>query len=93
LTLCKALKNSSFSELLEKWIKYEKVSLKLWSKNTNEIRVTLKDVLDAALIYNSKFPKLMILLVYLASFMPYSLRKKLIFERIFKNELRNLKII
>jgi len=92
-TLHKALKNSSFSELLEKSIKYEKVALRLWSNNTNEVRVTLKDVLDAVPIYDPKFPKLMILLAYWASFMPYSLKKKLIFERFYKKELRNLKFM
>mgnify|MGYP001772584778 CR=1 FL=1 len=93
VTTYKALKNSGFEELVMKHINYMKINIKLWSKNSNEIKLTLKDVLNAAPLGNSKYSTGLKILAYLASFLPYSLKKQIIYKRHYKLELKKYKII
>jgi len=91
ITIYKSLEKSNFKELLEKYINYQKIIVKLWSKNRNKIKITLKDVFNAMPLYDPKFPKWKIILAYLVSFMPYFLKKRIIYKRFYIKELKNLK--
>ena len=93
VTTYKALKNTGFEEFLEKYIYFQKIIVKLLSKNKGEMKVTLKEAFKAVPLHNPKAPRWRILSAYLASFLPYSLKKKLIFEYFYKQELKDLKFI
>ena len=91
IIIYKALENSNFKEFFEKYVNFQKIIAKLWSKNQNEIKLSLKDVFNAMPLYDPKFPRWKIILAYLASFMPYFLKRKLIYEKFYRKELKNLK--
>jgi len=93
VNIYEALKNSGFEELVAKEISIIKIFAKLWSKNPNEIKLTLKDVFNAKPLDDPKFPRWMVLLHYLASFLPYSLKKQIIYKKQYKLELKNNKLI
>jgi len=93
VTTYNALKNSGYEEFLERYIYFQKIIVKLLSKRRDEMKVTLKEAFNAVPLHNPKAPRWRILSAYLASFLPYSLKKKLIFEYFYKRELKDLKFM
>mgnify|MGYP001772598192 CR=1 FL=1 len=87
-----AIKNSNFAELFEKRINYKKIAMKFWSKNPGEVKLTWREILNAAPLHNPRIPKWKVLAYYLASYLPYFLKKKLVFERLYKRELKKYTI-
>ena len=90
-TTYKVLKNSGFDEILERFVNFWKINAKLWSKNPSEIKVALKDVFNSMPLDNPRYPRRLILLAYLASFLPYFIKKRTIYKRSYKRELEGLK--
>jgi len=83
-----AIKNSGFEELMEKRINYKKIAIKFWSKNPREVKLTWKEIFNAAPLHKPRMSRWKVLAYYLASYAPYFLKKKLIFERYYKRELK-----
>jgi len=69
MTTYKAIKGSGFEEILEKYINYQKIIVRLFS-NSNDIKLTLKDVFNAVPSHNPRAPKWRIMLAYVASILP-----------------------
>ena len=86
LTLYKALGSEKG---VEKIINYQKIVTKLWSKDP--VKVSLKEALNSLPLDDPKASKLKILSLYLASFLPYSL-KRVVYKRFYEKELKKLKL-
>jgi len=84
LTLYKVLGSE-----VEKIVNYQKIVTKLWSKD--QVKVSLKEVFNSLSIDDPKASKLKILSLYLASFLPYSL-KRVVYKRFYEKELKKLKL-
>ena len=66
ITTYKAINGSGFEYIIEKYINYQKIVMKLY--NLNDIKTTLKDVLNAVNLLKPDTPKEMILITYLFYF-------------------------
>ena len=77
-----ALKSSDFEKTLEKIVNYQKIIVKLWSKDS-DIKLNLKEALNSLSIDDPKTSKLKILTLYLASSLAYFL-KKVVYKRFYK---------
>ena len=85
MTIYKAVKGSGFENILEKYINYQKIVVKLFS---NDMKLTLRDVFNAVPLHNPKAPKWKILLAYFASILPYSLKKEIILKSLYKKQVK-----
>jgi len=89
-TLYKALKSSGFEKTVEKIVNYQKIIVKLWSKDP--VKLNLKEALNFLSLDDPEDSKLKILSLYLASSLPYFLRK-VVYKRFYKKELKKLKLL
>lgn len=87
ITLNEALKNSGYEELFEKHLNYHKIVVKLWSKKS-DVNVNLKDVFKAMPLNNPRIPRWRVFLLYMASSLPYFLKKSIVYKRSYKKQLR-----
>jgi len=89
VTLYNALKSAGFEKILEKIINYQKIIVKLWSKEP--VKLNLKEALNSLSLDNPKASKFEILSLYLASSLPYFM-KKTVYKKFYKKELKKLRL-